>query len=841
MFARKIKILFVVVAAGLSLTAAAQQSAFDHGNNRSYTPFNHFAGPVLQPTPLNAPVTGTPSNREKNLASEAVQGANSGIHFAEGAPGIKTVRYDLYISDTSVNYTGRQRPGIAVNGSIPAPTLAFTVGDTALIYIHNQAAEPTAVHWHGVQLPNRMDGVPFLTQQPIPPHTTYLYKFPVVQSGTYWYHSHFSLQEQVGLYGALIFNKRTEPAIPTIPVVLSDWSNTQPKEIDRMLHTGNDWFSVKKQAVQSYWEALRAGRLGVKLRNEWKRMEAMDVSDVYYERFLLNGDTAQIFSQFRAGGKVRLRVVNGSSSTYFWLTYSGGKMAITANDGNDVQTVEAGRLIIAPSETYDLVVPIPGDRQYEFLATAEDRSGHASLWLGSGMKMPADPLPQLQYFAGMEMMNQMMDMRGNMKPMDMAMSLQKMDMNEVMYPEMSAGSPSPEDTAHSDGLHPAHDGTVESPEENQVEYTCPMHPHIVSGEPGKCPECGMSLVKKETGAAAKDKKGVPILNYNLLKATEETTLPDGPWKELQFELMGNMNRYVWSLNHKTVSEDDKILIRRGENLRIILYNNSMMRHPMHLHGHDFRLINQYGAYSPLKNVVDILPMETDTLEFHASESGDWFFHCHILYHMMSGMGRIFSYRDSRANPEVPHPEKDYKMLKRESRMYYLFFQNDFATNGNDGSLAYANTRWEFQAEWRLGYNAVHGYEVETHFGRYLGKMQWLFPYVGIDWRYRKHARFEKNMFGQQDTKDNRKVLHAGLEYTLPGLIVADAGIDHTGYLRLQLKREDIPLSPRLRTSFMVNTDREFRAGGRYILTKNFSLSAHYDSDMGWGAGIVFTY
>src|SRR5699024_5146647 len=191
------------------------------------------------------PITGRISNLEKNIATKTIKAANSGIHFPKGTKGVKTVRYDLYITDTTVNYTGKKRHGIAVNGSIPAPTLSFTIGDTALIYVHNLADKPTSIHWHGVQLPNRMDGVPFLTQLPIPPHTTYIYKFPIVQAGTYWYHSHFKLQEQIGIYGALIFNKRTEPDIPTIPVVLSEWSDIKPKQINRMLHTGNDWFAIK--------------------------------------------------------------------------------------------------------------------------------------------------------------------------------------------------------------------------------------------------------------------------------------------------------------------------------------------------------------------------------------------------------------------------------------------------------------------------------------------------------------------------------------------------------------------------------------------------------------------
>jgi len=907
------KNVFTLIAL-LCLGRVGFAQAFDRGNNDTFRPFTSFAAPVARPTPLDSPPPpGVISNLEKDLATKTIKGANSGIHFPKGTPGVKSVRYDLYVTDSTVNYTGKKRKGIAVNGSIPAPTLVFTIGDTALIYVHNNADEPTAVHWHGVQLPDRMDGVPFLTQQPIPPHTTHIYKFPVVQAGTYWYHSHFSVQEQIGLYGALIFNKRTEPEIPTIPVVLSDWSDMRPKEIDRRLHTANDWFAIKKGTVQSYSEAIKAGKLGVKLTNEWKRMKAMDVSDVYYERFFVNGQTEEQFPQFKAGDKVRLRIVNGGASSYFWLSYSGGQLMVVANDGNDVMPVMVDRMIIGPAETYDVVVTIPKDMQYEFLATPEDRTGSAGLWLGSGMKMAAKKLPKLKYFAGMKMMNDMMKMNGDMKPMGMNMTLQTMDMNSVMYPEMDekAGDENMGGMEGMNGMsdvdHPKHHQPQSSSSEQT--YVCPMHPEVTSDKPGKCPKCGMALVKKKAngnkdmaagsikmkdmpmkdmdggsqGSVKADGKmtyvcpmhpevtsdkpgkcpkcgmdmvkkkaevnmdmdmssgGITTLNYNMLEAPKKTTLPEGPWKELKFELTGNMNRYVWTLDNKTVSESDKILIKRGENIRIILHNNSMMRHPMHLHGHDFRVLNQFGEKSPMKNVLDIMPMETDTLEFHASESGDWFFHCHILYHMMSGMGRVFSYENSPANPEIPDPDKAYKMLKKDDRMFHLMAQNDFATNGNDGSLMYANTRWAFQSEWRLGYNAHHGYEVETHFGRYLGKMQWLFPYVGIDWRYRKHSAHDKSLLGQANTKDDRKVIHAGLQYTLPMLLVLDASVDQTGYFRIQLMREDIPLTPRLRASFMVNTDREYMVGGKYILTKNLGLSTHYDSDMGWGAGLTITY
>jgi hypothetical protein len=264
---------------------------------------------------------------------------------------------------------------------------------------------------------------------------------------------------------------------------------------------------------------------------------------------------------------------------------------------------------------------------------------------------------------------------------------------------------------------------------------------------------------------------------------------------------------------------------------------------MHLHGHDFRVINGQGDYSPLKNTIDIMPMETDTLEFAATESGDWFFHCHILYHMMSGMGRIFSYENSPVNPEIPNPKLAQRKLFGDDRAFHLMAENDFATNGNDGMAMLGNTRWSIGTEWRLGYSDMHGYETETHIGRYIGKMQWLMPFIGFDWRYRKMemGAIEENLFGQINTKDNRAVFSAGVEYTLPMLIKAQVEMFTDGNFRLQFERMDIPVSKRLRMNLMWNTDREYMAGLRYIVQRNFGITTHYDSDMGFGFGVNVNY
>lgn len=716
----------------------------------------------------------------------------------------RVVRYDLYVKDTTVNYSGKLKRAIAVNGQIPMPTLTFTEGDTAEIYVHNELNEETALHWHGLFLPNQYDGVPYLTQMPIKPHTTHLYRFPIIQSGTHWYHSHYGLQEQIGMYGSMILNKKKELDIPTIPIVLSEWTDMKPEQVHRRLHNATDWFAIKKGTTQSYAEAIRQGYLKTKLNNEWKRMNAMDVSDVYYDKFLINGQNESQFRQFKAGDKVRLRISNGGASTYFWLTYAGGKITVVANDGNDVKPVEVDRLIIAVSETYDVIVTIPSDSTaYEFLVTSEDRTKSASLYLGNGAKQLAMPLPKLKYFEGMKMMNGMMKMNGNLDDMGMQMSLNQMDMNVVMYPEVTG--------AAKKQMHSMHNMDMNMSNEDQ--YNSNKLSDIVT------------------------------LNYAMLASSVKTSLPDAPVKELKFELTGNMNRYVWSLDNKVVSETDKILIKKGERIRIILYNNSMMRHPMHLHGHDFRLLNGQGDYAPLKNIVDIMPMETDTLEFAATESGDWFFHCHILYHMMSGMGRIFSYENSPENHELPNPKAALRKLYQDDRQFHLMAENDFATNGNDGMLMLQNTRWSIGTEWRLGYNLKHGYETETHVGRYIGKMQWLMPFIGFDWRKRELGidEEEKNVFGQTSTKDNRSLLSIGVDYTLPMLLKLQAEVFTSGTVRFQLMREDIPLSKRIRMSFMVNTDKEYMAGFRYIVTNYFSISTHYDSDMMLGAGITLNY
>lgn len=717
----------------------------------------------------------------------------------------KTVVYHLYVRDTTVNFTGKKAKAMAINGQIPAPTLHFTEGDSAVIYVHNQLKTPTSMHWHGIVLPNQFDGVTYVTTAPILPNTTHLFTFPIVQNGTYWYHSH-DLMEQIGLYGAIVIHKKdNDPTIRTADkqpehvVLLSEWSNENPVEINRRLHVASDWYAIKKGTTQNYGEALLKGHFGTKLVSEWKRMLPMDVSDIAYDRFLINGQTTQKQPQHKNGEKVRVRLINGGASSYFWVQYAGGKMTVIASDGKDVEPVEVDRLIVGNGETYDVILSIPDNGMcYELKATPEDRTKFASIFFGSGMEMTVPEMPKLNYFAGMKMMNGMMNMGLKMDNMGMNMSAQQMDMNRVMYPEITGGNK-------------------------------PMKGMKMKG-----------MDHSEMPAAASG--NLTTLNYAMLRSTEKTTLPDAPTKELRFELTGNMNRYVWTMDNKTMAESDMILIKQGENVRIILRNSSMMRHPMHLHGHFFRVLNGQGDYAPLKNTLDIMPMETDTLEFAASESGDWIFHCHILYHMAAGMSRVFSYENTPPNPEIPDPKKAMALLNKGDRAYYTTATIGLESNGSDGNVNISNTRWAVQTQWHLGLNDRKGYESVSHVGRFIGRNQFFMPYIGFDYRYRLGRNTETDIFGRTNNGiDRRRVATLGFHYTLPMFLLLDARIDHTGRTRVELSRDDIALTNRLRLNLMVNSDREYAIGGRYILTKCWSLSTHYDSDLGFGAGITVIY
>jgi CopA family copper-resistance protein len=699
----------------------------------------------------------------------------------------KKVEYDLYVTDTMVNFTGKRRHAIAINGQIPAPILEFTEGDTAIIRVHNMMKMETSIHWHGILLPNKEDGVPYLNTSPVEPGETYTFTFPLIQSGTYWYHSHTMLQEQSGLYGSIVIHPaQPEPQLKEYVVLLSDWTDENPHQVLRYLKRGGEWYAIKKGALQSYGEAIAAGAFKDKLKQEWQRMPAMDVSDVYYNKFLLNGQETNEFKDAKPGEIIRLRIINGSASTYFNLQYANSYMRIIAADGINVTPVNVNKLEIAIAETYDILITVPETGTAELRATSWDVMGYSSAFFGNGTVIKAPDIPRLNYFKMMQQTGSM-----NMKGMDMG-NMPGMDMKNMNMPN-DTSSPKKEMNMNS----------MEGMKMNDM--------------------AGMDMKMEMPGE----------FNYNMLRSLHPTTLDSSlvP-REVKLALTGNMLRYVWSFDFKTLSAADKILIRKGERVRFVLTNNTMMRHPLHLHGHFFRFINAQGEYSPMKHTFDIKPMETVTIEFDANEEQDWFFHCHILYHMMAGMARIVSYEGSEQNEFA---KTGYRKLKKEDNILYPWYDLSVHSQGAWFSGNISNNKMALEFEGRASWKG--NYETETHLLRYLDKKQYLAFYIGYD--YRKNKTLP--LANKPNTKDNRRVFDAGFYYLLPMLIRSEWRIDHTGRLRLQLERRDLPLSNNFFVDFRVNTDKEYNVAARYMIAKSFSISTNYDSDYKWGIGLTWHY
>lgn len=699
----------------------------------------------------------------------------------------RKVEYDLYVTDTMVNFTGKQRHAIAINGQIPAPILEFTEGDTAIIRVHNMMKMETSIHWHGILLPNKEDGVPYLTTSPVEAGKTYTFTFPLIQSGTYWYHSHTMLQEQSGLYGSIVIHPaQPEPQLKEYVLLLSDWTDENPHQVMRYLKRGGEWYAIKKGALQSYGEAIAAGAFKDKLKQEWQRMPAMDVSDVYYNKFLLNGQETNEFKDAKPGEIIRLRIINGSASTYFNLQYATSYMRIIAADGINVTPVNVNKLEIAIAETYDVLITVPETGAAELRATSWDVMGYSSAFFGNGPIIKAPDIPRLNYFKMMQQMGSM-----NMKTMDMS-NMQVMDIKNMSMPA----------------------DTIAKKKQMNMQ--------------------NMEGMKMDDMAGMDMKMDMPgEFNYNMLRSLHPTTLDSSlvP-REVKLTLTGNMLRYVWSFDFKTLSTADKILIRKGERVRFVLTNNTMMRHPLHLHGHFFRFINAQGEYSPMKHTFDIKPMETVTIEFDANEQQDWFFHCHILYHMMAGMARIVSYEGSEQNGFA---KTGYRKLKKEDNALYPWYDLSVHSQGAWLSGNISTNKMALEFEGRVSWKG--NYETETHLLRYLDKNQYFAFYIGYD--YRKNKTLP--LANKPNSKDNRRVFDAGFYYLLPMLIRSEWRIDHTGRLRLQLERRDLPLSNNFFFDFRVNTDKEYNLAARYMIAKSFSISTNYDSDYKWGIGLTWHY
>lgn len=729
--------------------------------------------------------------------------------------------YTLTIEQQTVNITGKEVMGMTVNGSIPGPTLEFTEGEQAVIHVTNKMDVETSIHWHGILLPNFQDGVPYLTTPPIKPGTTFTYNFPINHSGTYWYHSHTMLQEQSGVFGSIVIQpkEKTLDYDKELVIMLSDWTNEKPKDVMRTLKRGSEWYGIKKGTSTPLNQVIGRGAFGAQLDFWRQRMEGADIADIYYSAFLINGKQLAEYPNFKPGEKVRLRIINGSASTQFWMTFGGESPLLISADGLDVTPVKRNKTFIAIAETYDFIVTIPQNGKLEFRAMAQDGSGTALAYFGNGEIVSAPIVSQPDKIAMMQEMSKM-----------------KMKMG-----------------AHAIKFQPKKDERFEMKEEYGMKMDHSKMDHSkMDHSKMEMPKDSMKMDHSKMDHSKMDMKNEPMqmegmgmnseYTYDYLKSPEKTSYPkDTPVTEILLNLTGNMNRYIWSMNGVPLSETDNIKIKVNEVTRITLNNLTMMHHPMHLHGHFFRVINKNGEYSPLKHTINVPPMEEVTIEFYGDAYGDWFFHCHVLYHMMGGMARVFSYE----TPRDPRME-GYPVSKilNEANHFYTWGTADVASHMAELNLTSSNLRNQFNIMAEYGWN--QNLEAEVTYERYLHDYLRVFGGVNVE----------------NETEDSLDEIEttaiAGVRYLTPYLFNLDVRIDNKLRPQIGLERE-IMIFPRTLAFGMIEYQADFglvddlptgidygdeltwNAGLEYFLSKNFSLMASYDNRFGAGGGLSIRF
>ena len=715
---------------------------------------------------------GMPGKQSDGSRHQPQQPAAKTLGNAGFMPAGRMVEVDLEVAEQTLAPAGKPVRVLTINGQFPGPTLRFHEGDVARIRVHNRlSGEETSLHWHGLLLPNDQDGVPHLTTPPVAPGGTFTYEFPLRQSGTYWYHSHTGMQEQRGVLGSIVVLPRKADSVKADRdqvLLLSDWTNESPEEVLRTLKRGSNWYSIKKGAPQSVLGAAQAGFLGGYFKREAARIPPMDVADVAYDAFLVNGQR-RLPLEGRPGETVRLRIINGSASTYFYVESAAGPLTVVAADGPSVEPVKVQRLLVGVAETYDAIVKVPAAGMWEIRASAHDGSGCASAFLGSGSLHEAPGVPRPNLY----------------------------DMDELLMPALEDG-----DLTRPHGEETVGTGNKEA-----------------DGRPGICKTC----------------RERPMPPYRQLRALEPSTLSAGlSRRTLELHLTGDMQRYVWSLNQKTMSEESSIPVKRGEVLRLELVNDTMMHHPMHLHGHFFRLLNGQGDYAPLKHTVDVPPMSRRVIEFEANAQGDWLFHCHVLYHMMEGMGRVLHYEENssetRGAGKSPENGMRSNLGEHAMAMRYAFADFNVLSNMSSGQARVQSGRNSLLVPWELGWGRTGGeaeYEVDVQGERILGKNTGLVGGMRLS-----------NMH----PGGNRPL--AGAWYRLPYSFVGMATLDTNGAARLMLSKE-LQLTSRLNVQIRGQFDTRQRwqeaVRADYTLSKNVALSAGYHTDYGYGAGLGFRF
>ncbi len=586
-----------------------------------------------------SPLPGPTLTRRRFIQGTAVAGAlayvpwplRTALAAPNRAPVLSGTEFQLEIGTAPLNITGRPRMATGVNGAVPAPILRWREGDTVTLAVTNRLAEPSSIHWHGVRTPSPMDGVPGLSFPGIAPGETFLYRFPVHQSGTYWYHSHTHFQEQTGLYGAIVIEPKggyAQPFDRDYVVLLSDWSDEDPDTIVSNLKFQSDYYNYGQRTLGTFVKDVEQKGLDATVsdRLEWGRMrmsptDILDVSGATYT-YLVNGQppAANWTALFRPGERVRLRFINGSSMSIFDVRIPDLSMTVVQADGNDVEPVTVDEFRITVAETYDVIVQPKDDRAYTIFAQAEDRSGFArgSLAPRPGMAAaipPMDPRP-LRTMADMGM--------GGMDHGGMSGT----DMGKGSMPGMDHGSmPGMDHAAMGHGSMSGMSGMQPDPAVQKL-----------AGRVGVDNVAEMPAEQLNSPG-----EGFPpgrrVLTYADLRATRPGGDPRPPSRDITLHLTGNMERFIWGFDGKKYSEAEPIVLQRGERVRIVLINDTMMEHPIHLHGLWSELDNGHGEFRPYKHTINVKPGEKLSYLVSADTPGRWAYHCHLLYHMETGMFR----------------------------------------------------------------------------------------------------------------------------------------------------------------------------------------------------------
>jgi CopA family copper-resistance protein len=545
---------------------------------------------------------------------------HSGPPIRKGFDEVRGDVIDLIVRGGARTVGGRRGHGIAVNGSVPGPLIRLKEGQNVRLNVTNHLSEDTSIHWHGLLLPFHMDGVPGISFPGIKPHQTFTYQFPIRQSGTYWYHSHSGLQEQQGHYGPLVIDPVSAEPIGydrEYILLLSEFTPLHPHFIMQRLRTGENYFNRQlKSWTDRYWMSGAERRMWAEMR-----MPPTDIADVSAPAYtyLANGrgPTEGLEFLFKPGQRVRLRVINGSAMTFFNLRIPGLPMTVIAADGQNVQPVDVDELQIATAETYDVIVEPGGTAAYAIVAEAMNRSGMALATLASqpGARAEVPPLrdPPLLTMADMGMNHGPANGGGH-----------------------GGGGHAGMDHAPATAAAPAASHSMAG---MRMRDTSLLPPDVKLGP-------GIDVVSM----APVDKLGDPgiglrdvahrVLTYRMLVAREPNRDTREPSRLLEIHLTGNMERYMWSFDGRMYSAVSDIPIRFAwnERVRVKLVNNTMMAHPIHLHGMFFELVTGApAAQQPRKNVVVVQPGASATFDLTANEPGDWAFHCHLLYHMHGGM------------------------------------------------------------------------------------------------------------------------------------------------------------------------------------------------------------